>query len=143
MRVLLRSVIILIGVAVTAVLAHLALIEVGREVVVLRTVNESGETKSMRLWAVDHDGAVWLHSAGEHWHKMFEGDPIVELERHGVAARYKAVAVPGPHPEIDQALREKYGIADRWVRFISPDDDGVLVVRLEKIESSAVDSKPE
>jgi hypothetical protein len=41
--------------------------------------------------------------------------------------------MPGPHPRIDQRLREKYGWADRWVRFVGPDDDHVVVVRLDPI----------
>jgi hypothetical protein len=113
--------------------AHMAFIEVGKEVVVLWTTDTSGDRHFRRLWAVDHDDAVWLHSKGESWHRLFREGRIVELERDGVLEKYEAVAVPGPHPQIDRLLREKYGLADRWVRYLAPDDEDVLVVRLDKI----------
>ena len=111
----------------------LAFIEIGREVVTVRTQRPDGSWQKTRLWVVDDDGAAWLHSAGAAWAKRFEGDPIVELERGGKVAKYRAHPVPGPHPRIDALLREKYGIADRWVRLIAPDTDQVLVVRLDPI----------
>jgi hypothetical protein len=56
--------------------------------------------------------------------------PIVEVERAGETHRYRAVVVEGPHPAIDARLREKYGVADRWVRFVMPDDESAAPVRL-------------
>ena len=67
------------------------------------------------------------------WAKRFEAKPIVEVEREGRTRRYRATPVPGPHPEVHRLLREKYGIADRWVRFIGPDGDTVLAVRLDPV----------
>jgi hypothetical protein len=122
-----------LGVGVALVLGHLALIEIGREVVVLRTPLPDGKWRETRLWVVDYDGAVWLHSAGRGWLQRFEGDPIVELERHGQIRRYRAHAVPGPHPQIDRLLREKYGLADRWVRFLAPCGGSTVPVRLEPL----------
>jgi hypothetical protein len=121
----------LVVVAAAVVLGHLALIEIGREVVTLRTQRPDGTWQATRLWVVDDAGSAWLHSAGADWAKRFEGDPIVELERGGEIRRYRAHAVPGPHPRIDELLREKYGFADRWVRFLAPDNDQVLPVRLD------------
>ena len=131
MRRLLLGVGILIVLAVLAVAGHLALIELGREVVTLRTQQADGTWRETRLWVVDDEGVPWLHSGGAAWLKRFAGDPIVELDRNGATRRYRAHAVPGPHPRIDALLREKYGVADRWVRFVSPDDAGVVVVRLD------------
>ena len=133
MRLVLIGVAVLVGLAVLLVLGHMALIEIGREVVTLRTRRPDGTWQSTRLWVVDDGGSAWLHSAGDAWAKRFEGDPVVELERGGKVMRYRAHPVPGPHPKIDQLLREKYGIADRWVRFIAPDNDKVLVVRLDPL----------
>lgn len=119
-----------VALVVAVVLGHLALIEVGREVVTLRTQRPDGEWQSIRLWAVDDAGSVWLHSAGEDWLPRF-ANPRVELERGRETRRYRATPVPGPHPRTHELLREKYGIADRWVRFVGPDDETVCVVRLD------------
>lgn len=130
---------VLIGIAsvvlLGAVLAlgHLAVIEVGREVATLRTPRPDGGWKQTRLWIVDDGEVAWLHSAGEDWAARFEGDPVVEVDRRGATRRYRAHAVPGPHPRVDQLLREKYGWADRWVRFLAPCGPGVVPVRLEPL----------
>lgn len=134
MRRVLLGVGILIVVAVLLVLGHLAFIEIGREVVTLRTQRPDGTWQSTRLWIVDSGGTPWLHSGGASWLARFEGDPVVELERGGRILRYRAHAAPGPHPEIDELLRAKYGVADRWVRFVSPDDEEVVAVRLDSLE---------
>ncbi len=123
----------LVTAALLLVLGHLALIEIGRDVAVLRTQRADGTWQETRLWIVDDGASSWLHSKGEAWEKRFEGDPTVEVERKGEVRRYRAHAVPGPHPKVDALLREKYGIADRWVRFIAPDDPNVLVVRLDPL----------
>jgi len=133
MRLGLRIVAILIGVVVLLVLGHLAVIEVGREVATVGTQRADGSWQRTRLWVVDVDGSAWLHSKGADWEARFAGDPIVELERSGRTARYRARLVPGPHPRVDAALREKYGLADRWVRFVAPDDPAVVVVRLDPV----------
>ena len=55
------------------------------------------------------------------------------VERGGRVRRYRAHAVPGPHPAVDRLLREKYGLADRWVRWLAPDDEDVVAVRLDPL----------
>ena len=112
---------------------HFSLIEVGREVVVLRTASPDGTPLETRLWVVDVDGTPWLHSAGPAWAARMSGRPEVELKRANQWRRYVAVARPGQHPRVDQALREKYGLADRWVRFIAPCGEDTLAVRLEPV----------
>ena len=133
MRIAVSALALLVALAALAVLAHFALIEIGREVATLRTQRPDGTWQSTRLWIVDDEGSAWLHSAGAAWAKRFEGDPVVEVVRGGKVVRYRAHPVPGPHPRIDALLREKYGLADRWVRFLAPDGDSVLVVRLDPL----------
>ena len=136
MRRLATGLVCVAAIAALVVLSHLAIIEIGREVVTLRTRLATGAWQETRLWAVDHDGAVWLHSAGDDWRKRFEGDPIVQLGRGDETRSYRARLDPGPHPEIDRLLREKYGVADRWVRFVAPCDETVLPVRLELVRDA-------
>jgi hypothetical protein len=120
----------LVAFAAAAVAAHFAVIELGREVVTLRTQRADGAWQSIRLWAVDDDGAVWLHSAGDDWLPRFT-NPAVDLERSGVTRRYRATPVPGPHERVHELLREKYGWVDRWIRFPGPDDETACAVRLD------------
>ena len=117
--------------AALAVVGHLALIEVGREVVTLRTPLSGGGWRETRLWIVDDGDAAWLHSAGEEWTSRFAGDPIVEVERRDGTRKYRAHAVPGPHPHVDALLRAKYGLADRWVRLLAPCGSDTVPVRLD------------
>jgi hypothetical protein len=133
MKALLLGVGILVGVAVLLVAAHLAFIEIGHEVVTLRTQRTDGSWQKTRLWIVDEGDSSWLHSGGDAWLARFDGDPVVEVEREGRIRRYRAHAVPGPHPRVDQLLREKYGVANRWVRFLSPDNEKTVAVRLDPL----------
>jgi len=119
--------------AVAYVAAHWALIELGREVIVLRTENADGSWLVTRLWIVDDGEASWLHGGDSAWMRNLEARPIVEIARGGETRRYRAEAVPGPHPGIHELLRAKYGVADRWVRFVGPDDESTLAVRLERL----------
>jgi hypothetical protein len=133
MRRLLLGAAILAAGAMLLALAHLAFIEIGREVVTLRTQRTDGTWQETRLWIVDEGAHAWLHSGGADWLERFEGDPVVEVEREGRIRRYRAHAVPGPHPAVDRLLREKYGLADRWVRWLAPDDEDVVAVRLDPL----------
>jgi hypothetical protein len=117
--------------AVAAALGHLAVIEIGREVATLRTIRPDGTVQETRLWIVDDGPSAWLHSGGPDWSGRFAGDPIVEVERENGVFRYRAHAMPGPHPHVDRLLRAKYGNADRWVRFLSPDGADTVAVRLD------------
>jgi hypothetical protein len=128
-----RTLGIVVAIVVLVGVGHLALIEVGREVVTLRTPRAEGGWQETRLWIVDQGEGAWLHSAGEDWLRRFEGEPVVEVERGGAVRRYRARAVPGPHPEVDRLLRAKYGVADRWVRLLAPCDASVVPVRLEPL----------
>ena len=102
----------------------------------LRTQGDDGEWLETRLWIVDHEGFPWLHGANSQWMHNLRERPLVELERAGETGSYHAHPVPGPHPEIDALMREKYGVADVWVRFIVPDDEVTMPVRLEPVESA-------
>jgi hypothetical protein len=125
----------IVGLGVGYVLAHWALIEVGREVIVLRTEEEDGGWLESRLWIVD-DGAVsWLHGGDSRWVRNLKARPIVEIERAGETRRYRAQASPGPHPRIHELLRAKYGVADRWVRFVGPDRESTVPIRLDPLEA--------
>ena len=125
-----------LGLGAAYVLAHWALIEVGREVITLRTQDEGGGWHESRLWIVDDGGVAWLHGGDSRWMRNLEGRPVVEVERGGEIRRYLAHAVTGPHPRLHELLRAKYGVADRWVRFVGPDGETTRAVRLDPLETS-------
>lgn len=121
-----------IALVIAAFAVHFAVIEIGREVVTLRTASRDGTWKKTRLWVVDYEGDPWLHSAGKKWEARFASKTRVELVRGGSTGEYTATPDRSKHAEIDAALRKKYGLADRWVRFLAPCNDSVLPVRLER-----------
>lgn len=123
----------LVGLMGAYVLAHGALIEAGREVIVLRTEEPSGVWLETRLWIVDDGEVSWLHGGDSQWMRNLADRPVVEMTRDGETRRYRATPVPGPHPRVHELLRAKYGIADRWVRFVGPDGETTMPVRLERL----------
>ena len=135
MRRLASTLALALGLGLAYVLAHWALIEVGREVVVLRTEDEDGSWHESRLWIVDDDdGVPWLHGGDSRWMRNLAVRPIVEVERRGEIRRYRARVVAGPHPRLHELLRAKYGVADRWVRLVGADRETTRAVRLEALE---------
>lgn len=122
----------LAALSVGYVAAHWALIEVGREVIVLRSEEPDGGWLETRLWIVDDGPISWLHGADSRWVRNLRARPTVEVVRGGQTRRYRATPVPGPHPRVHELLRAKYGLADRWVRFVGPDDESATPIRLER-----------
>ena len=113
------------GVCAAAVLAHLAMIEVGREVVVVHEPTPTGGVHKARLWIVDDGRYSWIHPGNANaqwWIRHMDAHPIVEIERGGEIRRYRALPDPEAHARVHQLLREKYGVADWWVRFLEGTD---------------------
>jgi hypothetical protein len=130
---------IILGLVGLYAVAHLALIELGREVVVLHKWTSDRTTRPTRLWIVDDDPAsAWFHHgySKSPWIQRLEQDPIVKVERAGVTGTYHATPDPGSHERVHQLLREKYGVADWWVRLITGTTENcpALPVRLERID---------
>jgi hypothetical protein len=125
----------LAGVCAAYLLAHWALIEIGREVIVLRTQEADGGWLESRLWVVDDGSSSWLHGGDSRWMRNLRARPVVEIERAGQTHRFRAEPVPGLHPRLHELLRAKYGVADRWVRFIGPDNESTTAVRLRPLET--------
>jgi len=113
---------IVVGVCLAYALAHLALIEVGREVVVVHEPTPGGVVDKARLWIVDDGRYSWIHPGSSNarwWIQHLDANPIVEIDRGGETRRYRALADPEAHARVHQLLCEKYGLADWWVRFLA------------------------
>ena len=130
---------ILVGVCVALALAHLALIEVGREVVVVHEPTPTGGVVRARLWIVDDGPHSWIHPGSANarwWVQHMDANSIVEVERGGQTRRYRAIPDPDAHAKVHQLLRQKYGVADWWVRFLAgTDTQSGLITRGEKCKT--------
>jgi hypothetical protein len=88
------------------------------EVVVLRSFDAQGQAHETKLWAVEHDGSVFVRVANprRHWYRRLLVEPHAELVRGGRTTPVRAE--PGESPElraaIDARFREKYGAIDWW-----------------------------
>lgn len=116
-----------LGIAVAAIVMlfagyaafHLAMIDVGKDIVILHKMTGDGTTSRTRLWIADGPGHSWLHHGWSDavWIQHLQTDPIVTIERDGVEQKYLATPDRGSDSEVHRLLREKYGLADRLVRF--------------------------
>ncbi len=105
--------------------AQFALIEIGREVVVVHEPTPSGALHRARLWIVDDDGVSWIHPGNANaqwWVAHMSEHSTVEVERRGETRTYRASADPAADPKVHRLMRMKYGIADRWVRYLTGSD---------------------
>jgi hypothetical protein len=100
---------------------QLALIEIGRDVVVVYEPTPSGAVHRSHLWIVDEGGASWIHPGNANaqwWVAHMDAHSTVEVERGGITRRYHAQADPAADPKVHRLMRQKYGIADWEVRFL-------------------------
>jgi hypothetical protein len=137
---------ILIAVCVAYILAHLALIEVGREVAVVHEPTPTGTVNKTRLWIVDEGPYSWIHPGSANaqwWVQHMDATPIVEIDRRGETRQYHALPDPAAHAKVHQLLREKYGFADWWVRFLAGTDTrSGLLTRGEKCKAVPIRLEP-
>ena len=98
---------------------HLAMIDVGKDIVILHKMTRDGTTSRTRLWIVDAPGHSWLHHGWSDavWIQHLQTEPVVTIHRDGAEQQYLASPDPGSDSEVHRLLREKYGLADRLVRF--------------------------
>lgn len=115
---------ILVALCVAYVVTHLALIEIGQEIVTLYKPTGEDSFREARLWIVDGDGSTWLHHgyADSDWIVRLGNDPIVKIRRDGELREYHGHPDRAADARVHQLLREKYGAADRLVRFWAGSD---------------------
>jgi hypothetical protein len=137
---------IVVGVCVAYVLAHLALIEVGREVVVVNEPTPTGMVHKARLWIVDDGRYAWIHPGSANaqwWIRHMDANPTVEIYRDGESRWYRALPDPEAHARVHQLLRKKYGVADMWVRFLEGSDTrSGLLTRGERCKTVSIRLEP-
>ena len=124
-RKLITTIAVIAGVIAALVAAQFALIEIGKEVVVVHEPTPSGAIRRARLWIVDDGGVSWIHPGNANaqwWVQHMDANTIVEVERGGKTGLYRAHADPAADPKVHRLMRQKYGFADWWDRFLTGTD---------------------
>jgi len=105
---------VLVGVCAAYVLAHLALIEVGLEVVVVYETTPAGGVHKARLWIVDDRRYSWIHPGSANaqwWVQHMDSHPIVEIERGGEIRRYGALPDPDAQAKVHRSAGNQRPVA--------------------------------
>ena len=118
------------AVAVVAVLAGLlfAASESG-EVVVLTSVDASGEFRETRVWVVDLDDGTYLRagSSDSAWLLRVRARPLVMLERAGQRREVRLVVAEDMTATVNAHMAHKYGLADMVIGAIAPRSNAVAL----------------
>ncbi|MBW2280716.1 MAG: nitroreductase family deazaflavin-dependent oxidoreductase [Deltaproteobacteria bacterium] len=124
-----------IGLFVLLSLGQLAASESG-EVLVLETLDATGEPHETRIWVVDDAGAFWVRGGDDSgWVQRLLANPEVRAERAGQKSSF--LAVPdrdaAARYRVNALMREKYGFADGFIAVTLGDSDreGALPIRLD------------
>ena len=95
----------------------------GREVVVVRTIDDAGVARETRTWVADEGGVSWLEAAtpDRPFLRHIAPRPDVEMRRAGTWQRCRATpaANPAGHDRIRRLLAARYGWADWWVGLLT------------------------
>ena len=129
------------GVA-TAVLVVGALLLDEGEVVHLETTDREGRHYEADLWIVDLDGVSYLRANDGDlgWLERLRENPRVSIERGTGDETFVATPLEDPRlrSRVDDAVREKYGLADRVMELMSEPDQYVVV----RLVPEAVEARP-
>jgi hypothetical protein len=112
--------------------------EYGGETVQLETFDERGNSFLTTLWVVDLHEEPWIRAGDPEagWLQRLQTNPQVLLTRDGQRKPYRAELSDEGAGRINEAMREKYGRADRLVSLIH-EPEAVVAVRL--VEPSSFD----
>ena len=133
MRFAVRAVVVLLALGLAWFALEMLAAESG-EVVVLTSRDAEGAPHETRLWVVDLDGRAWLRSGSgvAGWYGRLAASPEVEVERAGIGGRYRAVPLPEARERVNALMRDKYGLADRWIGFWFDRSDAIPI-RLDPV----------
>jgi hypothetical protein len=109
----------------------------GHDVANLRTTRGDGDWRQTHVWVVEEGESLWIEAATPEraWLRDIESNPLVEVERAGSVASYRASPAPGTtaRDQLRAALRAKYGWADVWVGLFQ-NTSRAVAVRLDPID---------
>ena len=103
------------------------------EVVILRNLDEVGESEETRIWIAEGGrGYSWIRaSEDKRWAQLTRRAGRVDIRRRGDWGEYRVREVPGKQAreEVNRATREKYGVAD-WMIMLLRDASETIPFRL-------------
>lgn len=118
---------------VGAAFLTLGLSELG-EVVIVRSPDDAGEPVETRIWIVDaSDDQAWIRAAAQKpWARRTRAADSIEIARDGVWRRYDVVEVPSEEARVrvNEAMRAKYGLADRLIELVYGGFSSAVVFRV-------------
>lgn len=133
---------------VVAVVVFTALALPMGEVITLETVQADGHTSETQLWIVERAGKAYIRGGRDaRWVERVRAHPEVRVRRPGSGAdlhggggfrsyRASEASDPAQRAAINDAMAEKYGIADRLISVLSNRDESVIL-QLDSIPEPA------
>ena len=81
---------IVLGLLIIVVATQMLTSELGSEIVELHTLDDTGQSRTTRLWIVDHEGIPYLRAgmASSGWLLRALSNNAVEMTRNGVTGSY-------------------------------------------------------
>mgnify|MGYP001210926767 FL=1 len=120
MKIILKTVVLLISLILIYGSLMIGLSELGGEVVTLIRPEPDGNSK-IRVWIVDQDQSSWIEHGDEEsfWIKQLEKDNKIVIIRNQQEKKYIASIDKSSHDFYHSLRREKYGLADRMLDALS------------------------
>ena len=117
-----RQIMVLAALVITLVVGAVRVLGRG-EVVTVTTVAPNGVARDTPLWIVDVQGDLYLRASSPdaQWLAHLESEPDIWLDMRGVRQRARAEALrdePVTRRLVNDAMEEKYGLADRGVALL-------------------------
>lgn len=128
-----------VGIATGLIILSVMILAEG-EVVRLVTHDSVGQPLDTELWIADLPDGTYLRagSPSVKWLARLRTDPNASLERDGKSVSIETFTVEDPtiRTEVNRAMAEKYGAADRVWDFFRSDDS--VVLRVQPLGATAV-----
>ena len=140
MKIIFKLVVILVSIAILYGVVMFSASELGGEVVTLIRPEPDGSTKEVRVWIVDADDQSWIEHGDREsfWINQLTNQSEISLIRGGQEKKYIAVPDANSHDLYHQLRKEKYGISNKIIEFLSfgqadPDNHNGIPVKLKKM----------
>jgi hypothetical protein len=132
-KTLLRVLLGVVGVVVLLGVLQVVAAE-GIEVVVVHTVDESGEPQQTRIWILEDEGKVYIRGGAGGWTSRVAAHPEIAIEREDASEELLGVVQPddGVRRRVNRLFREKYGWRDAFISMLiaDPSREGAVVIEV-------------